>query len=138
LLAAAAGSLVRAPNGDTGHPTKTYFSQCAHWTGQWAHWIFSVLTGLFSVHTGYPVCLLAYPVCTLGRKSARFQCANWARLPVYTLDIQCAHWTSNVYTGICVLAGCNIYTGDHVLVLFVQILLLNLVYMLLRTRLRFQ
>ena len=70
--------------------------QCVHW--------------ISIKHTGYPVSSLAYPVCTLGRKSARFQCANWARLPVYTLDTQCAHWTSNVYTGICVLAGCNIYT----------------------------
>ena len=72
-----------------------------------------MLTGLYSVHTEYSVCSLAYPVCTLGRKSARFQCANWARLPVYTLDTQCAHWTSNVYTGICVLAGCNICTSSE-------------------------
>ena len=84
-----------------GHPITTLDIRQKH--------IFpSVHIGQTSEHTGYSVCSLAYPVCTLGRKSARFQCANWARLPVYTLDTQCAHWTSNVYTGICVLAGCNI------------------------------
>jgi hypothetical protein len=44
-LAAAAGLLVRAPNDDTGHPTKTYFFPSVH-------------TGQASEHTEYPVCTL--------------------------------------------------------------------------------
>ena len=43
LLAAAAGLLVRAPNDDTGHPTKTYFFPSVH-------------TGQASEHTKYSLC----------------------------------------------------------------------------------
>ena len=90
LLAAAAGLLVRAPNDDTGHPTKTYFFPVCTLDRPVSTLDRPVCLLDINVLTGYLVCSLACPLCTLGGNSARFQCAYWTRLPL--------------------LAGSNMYT----------------------------